>query len=326
MAPTGWARHGKARLIINRAAVNAAHICKEQHVQTQSELPGMTAMKSVVIPEFAKLMTRISRGEKIILAYGMTPEVAAKILEHCNVGNRRIRERHLRILASEMAGGRWMLTGSPIIFSGDGRLLDGQHRLQACVKSGKGFITDLRIGIDHDTFPVIDRGKNRDATDVLGMAGFTNAARLARGIRWAVTIDAATGMNTGSNLQPEDVLELARTTYREMPKFLGAAQAIQKMTHHPDGMLSGLLYQANELHHGRAFEFSEAWRNNQWSGRYAAIGVMEKTMGIMRRQNRMPTPMHHLYMLVTCWNCFISNRSGYQSTYMNYPGGLPELR
>ena len=97
----------------------------------------------------------------------VTPAHAEKWLE-MNVGNRRIRQTHVRHLAKQMEQGRWMLSPEPIVFSPK-RLLDGQHRLSAVLMSGCTIEASVALVQNEDVFRVLDQGVNRNNTDLTGI-------------------------------------------------------------------------------------------------------------------------------------------------------------
>lgn len=97
----------------------------------------------------------------------ITPAHAEKWLE-MNVGNRRIRQTHVRHLAKQMEQGRWMLSPEPIVFSPK-RLLDGQHRLSAVLMSGCTIEASVALVQNEDVFRVLDQGVNRNNTDLTGI-------------------------------------------------------------------------------------------------------------------------------------------------------------
>lgn len=71
-----------------------------------------------------------------------------------------------------MENGKWCLTGEPIIISADGEILNGHHRLQACIEAGVGFIATITYGVTDDlSFAHIDVGNIRSRAQVLEMAG-----------------------------------------------------------------------------------------------------------------------------------------------------------
>src|SRR5262245_40256746 len=66
-----------------------------------------------------------------------------------------------------MKNGRWNLNGDTIKFSADDKLIDGQHRLQACVECGVGFPTLVARGIHEDAFLTIDRNQSWSTAQML---------------------------------------------------------------------------------------------------------------------------------------------------------------
>lgn len=125
-----------------------------------------------------QLQQWIDAGSHAVLGYLLTPSMAMAMLER-NVGNRRIRVRMVDQYAEQIASGGWPLTGQPIIFSEDGVLNDGQHRLAACVKSGVPLLCDIRFGIPRASFMQTDIGAKRQASDVLEITGEKNVVTLA---------------------------------------------------------------------------------------------------------------------------------------------------
>ncbi len=106
----------------------------------------------------------------------ITPELAKSILESHNHGNRPLKKPHVKMLITTLKNNEWMLNGESITFSESGRLLDGQHRLTACVNSGKSFQTIVIKGIqDEAAFGTIDIGKPRSVADLMNLQGLPKA-------------------------------------------------------------------------------------------------------------------------------------------------------
>ncbi len=127
----------------------------------------------------------------------VTPVLAELMLEQ-NVRNRRVSERHITVLSQIMASRDMRLNGETIIFSSDGRLLDGQHRLLACVKSGVAFDTIVVFGIDSDAFDTIDTGSTRSTGDILGINGIASANKVASAVQALLAFVDNGGFLTGS--------------------------------------------------------------------------------------------------------------------------------
>lgn len=98
------------------------------------------------------------------------PELATKWLEG-NTHNRPVKDRVVREYTTEMKAMHWRLTGEAIIFDWNGVLLNGQHRLWACINSDTAFEAVVVTGVDPDTFTDIDQGSKRTAADAMFVAG-----------------------------------------------------------------------------------------------------------------------------------------------------------
>lgn len=97
----------------------------------------------------------------------ITPPEAAYILRALNPNNRPLKEGVAEGYGREMKAGRWAVTNQGIGFSRIGALLDGQHRLWACVDADTAFETLVTVGLDEDSREVIDVGLRRSEADVI---------------------------------------------------------------------------------------------------------------------------------------------------------------
>lgn len=104
----------------------------------------------------------------------ITPEIANAWIQKTkmlNVTNRKVNEKWVERYAEDMKNGNWLLNGETITIASDGGILDGQHRLYACVKAGVPFVSSVVENIDRKTFSTIDCGRSRSASQVLAMEG-----------------------------------------------------------------------------------------------------------------------------------------------------------
>jgi hypothetical protein len=112
----------------------------------------------------------------------INPAKARKYLDTMDK-NRRVRKRVVERYALAMKADQWSLTGEPIIFSTKGVLLDGQHRLHACIEAGVSFRSDVRRGVNAETFADINTGASRTPGDALYIAGFAKTKLCAAAIK-----------------------------------------------------------------------------------------------------------------------------------------------
>lgn len=142
----------------------------------------------------ADLINALDTGAFASTVMTITPAFAAQLLER-NPDNRKIRVSKLAQYASDIENGRWQLNGEPIIFSDDGKLNDGQHRLAAIVRSGTAIETLVVVGVGRETRTTLDTGANRAAGDHLGIMGISHANETARTARLVLSFRANNGRN-----------------------------------------------------------------------------------------------------------------------------------
>lgn len=105
----------------------------------------------------------------------ITPELAQQWLER-NVRNRPMSENTVIAYGLDMLEGRWQYDGAPIRFDTDGNLIDGQHRLKACIDSGVSFENDVIFGLPPEAILTIDIHRPRTSGHIAAIKGFHNAS------------------------------------------------------------------------------------------------------------------------------------------------------
>jgi hypothetical protein len=108
----------------------------------------------------------------------VTPDMAGDWLG-LNTHNRPLRENWVYDLARRIDTGEWTLNGESIKFNGNGKLIDGQHRLTAVVMANKPITTVVVRGAPEDSFATIDGGRKRTIADAFALNGEANATLLA---------------------------------------------------------------------------------------------------------------------------------------------------
>lgn len=123
----------------------------------------------------------------------------------------------------EMNAGRWRMTGEPIIFDTQGRLMDGQHRLAAAlmmIEAGKRPPSFLCVyGIDRETESLIDTGRARTFRDYCAAHGVAYSttvgpiiSAIARQRRSypGLPFEMSARVFTGDKIMPSELLDIIR--------------------------------------------------------------------------------------------------------------------
>ncbi|MFE7462364.1 hypothetical protein ACWFMI_24740 [Nocardiopsis terrae] len=95
--------------------------------------------------------------------FTITPDTARVWLRDRNKGNRNLSLPAAQQYAETMRDGRWKLTHQGIAFDEAGNILDGQHRLLAVTLADVPVDIFVFVGMDRDTFTVLDVGRRRQA-------------------------------------------------------------------------------------------------------------------------------------------------------------------
>lgn len=129
------------------------------------------------------------------------PDTAKNLLEG-NYGNRKLSLGVVARFAATMRAGDWVASPEPLIFASNGRLLNGQHRLNAVIASETPQRFLCVFGVDERVFSVLDRGKVRSLADAHAMEKrLAEAARLLTVVMYPST--------RGSAVQDRDFLRIA---------------------------------------------------------------------------------------------------------------------
>ena len=121
----------------------------------------------------------------------ITPEEAEGYLGNNFEENRGLRPERVRLYMQLFKDGRWdPYAAEPITISDTGKVMNGQHRLAAVIKSGVPLFTEMRTGVPESTYRYFDCGLNRTASDGIP-AGTKNKSTVMAVCRAAVAIGAS---------------------------------------------------------------------------------------------------------------------------------------
>lgn len=127
----------------------------------------------------------------------ITPSMARKMLGG-NVVNRNLRRGRVNLYAKYMAAGQWRVTGESIVFDPEGRLLQGQHRLTACVEADVSFRSVVVRGVEAAAMKVMDTGMSRTAADAFKLEGVDNYTGQAAMVKRLIAISLGVQRDTGA--------------------------------------------------------------------------------------------------------------------------------
>lgn len=130
----------------------------------------------------------------------ITPKKAMEWLTK-NISNRPLNQWWVSELAAAMTAGKWRLNGDCIRFNGT-ELIDGQHRLNAIVKSGMSIESYVVRDLPSDAYDTIDQGRKRKISDILARQGHKNYTVVSGVINWLYRY--RDGMSMCRGIRPDE--------------------------------------------------------------------------------------------------------------------------
>lgn len=149
----------------------------------------------------------------------ITPEMAAALLKKNSI-NRPLRTKRAEFYAQQMRDGSWTISESAICVSPDGRLLNGQHRLKACILAGIPFRSIVRYNVPLSEYQNMDAGMPRTDGDALGIDD-----RLAQLAKYMLTL----AFDTNSAFPRELIREMAEIISPEYNDLVRANKSLTKI-------------------------------------------------------------------------------------------------
>ena len=240
----------------------------------------------------------------------VTPALAAEWLKH-NVNNRRLRKIRVDTYANELREGHWQFTGDTVKFDTNCNLIDGQHRLAACVETGVTVELLVVRGLAPEAFDVLDRNLPRSASDVFAQHDLADHNRIPAAARLVIGHNIGqihnhyvlTSFTTTSCLLKE-VLSNQESYYRAA-RVAARARAVG---FNPSGLIAFMVLAGSKFDSECVSDFVESCISGtgleEGDARIALINVM-------RGPRRPKTNADQLASLIRAWNAWRRNQRRY---------------
>ncbi len=214
------------------------------------------------------------------------PDMAKQILLVANTNNRHLGIRHSTRIGKAIKVGDYELTGDTIKFSKTtGRLLDGQHRLDGCIREKKSIRTHMVFGLEDNVFDVIDQGKRRSAGDILGLTGIEYSAMVAAMVSWVMWYQDG-GKRSDESRTTRKIKEAALGRMKDITQWTRLASQIRLSYKHPASIVGGILYLIGQHDKALAEEFARAWLHGPFTGRNRIFEVLSTRFMQIKHQSQ----------------------------------------
>lgn len=245
----------------------------------------------------------------------ISPELAEEWLGK-NHGNRNQRDHKIIAYTRDIKDGNWLQTGETIKFDTDGRLIDGQHRLEAIHRSGETLRMLVVMGLSPHVQSVLDVNIRRSAADALKFNGITHnvsiipamaridrvwSAGLLRSATSSMGGDVGTVTNSevvaweADNKDAHDSASMAQSMYKD----LGATPSA----------LAYAMWRTNRVDPDAAHEFWSSVAEMRTRGVGDPRFTMIKTFKKIDELGKQKTTALQLSIIFRAWNAWREGRS-----------------
>jgi len=240
----------------------------------------------------------------------ITPEMAKDMLTRNMKRNRHISASRIKEYADQMAKGGWILNGETIKITDTNELIDGQHRLKACVLSGVPFTTTVIYDVPFDAYLTIDIGRRRQVADALTHEGIPNSKITAASIRWIKLIQSGkVGKSLRANIPtPSDAVQWVE----DNPDIIDSAHFVmgkrELIRMEIPSMVLAMHFVFAQKNRTMADEFYEKVDSGIDLGSRSPMLLLRKQLLADRLSMKKHTEAEHHGWHMNAWNAFRQNR------------------
>ena len=239
----------------------------------------------------------------------ITPDLARE-WTGLNTRNRPVRYTKVAQYARDMRAGNWMLNGETVKIAADGTILDGQHRLYACIQAEMAFETVVIRGLAPEAQDTIDTGMARKFADQLTLRGEVNTPLLGAIARWALRWLRGVKMSGTTDQDPthEEMLALLDADPRIREACVWAV-AVRSRFKSVAGSVWGMAWL---LFHGSDHLAAEVFLEKCLTGEDCPAGhpalAFRSRIWNAREAGERLTTYEQLAYLIIAWNAFKEDR------------------
>lgn len=248
----------------------------------------------------------------------ITPAIAAEYLKN-NETNRPLSQAVVKSYCETMKRGEWLLNGESIDFDWNGNLLNGQHRLNAVVKSGVTIQSFVVRNLNPKCYTSYDCGRNRTTGQLIGMQGVMNYNNVAACVRCSLILKRGVlptegGAETArkpTNKVMMDLFEADRSNYIKASQFsVSLRNNVGKMCFSA-GYIAAIYYHlAFNLKHN--IDDVEFFLSNIFSLSSSSNAMLDSLRIKFLRDVGATTRMTNEYrfrIIIKVWNAFIEGKN-----------------
>lgn len=252
-------------------------------------------------------LTSIVDGQLVAVSIEYVGPAEAELGLAMNTNNRNLRQRLLGQLMRDFSSGNYVFSGSPIVYSDDGVLVDGQHRLTAILQTGVTVPMLVVRGVKAKAQSTIDTGAKRTFGDVLTLKGYERGKDLAALVRaaylWQKGHYTATSFETPTNTELLAFLDAN-------DDLIGCIEVVEpsvrkwKMVRSKASLACWLFQRVDPVENAAFWSLMPIAEGDSGTPIGALQARYHREMVAAKQVNRM-NPEYELALIIKAWNAYI---------------------
>ena len=235
-------------------------------------------------------------------------ELATEMLKR-NSQNRKLTNNHVTFLARQMKENKWYFDGQPIRFDIQGRLLDGQHRLNAVIESNTSHKFLIIRDLEPDSFQVMDTGRLRSAADTLSTLGIHYASDIASVVKTLKSFEKGSSFDRARIITNTDVVNWYEKN-QDIDVLIRRSEFLSNQFSRvlSRSQITALMYFFNKLN----VEHSKTFLNKLCTGldlkMDSPIYLLRKKLVENKMSKLKLSTVHKYALIIKAWNYFRLNK------------------
>lgn len=293
------------------------------HAQAAS----ITGNKTTEQESLKNIIMSDRRGQTRIF---VTPAIAAFFLQY-NVANRALVMSLIARYSQDMVHKKWADNGESIKFA-KGKILDGQHRLEAVIKAGVSLWMSIEYGLPPETQDTIDTGRHRTPRDVLSIEGLGawESRTLGSAIHTLIEVDSGGVLYTSKRYSNAEARAYYLEHLADIEKSLRFVRALHgrggKIFPHAGTLILHYLFSRKDAEKADLF-FDKLFVGDGLSRSSAIFHLRNRLLGdAMDKRSR--SAYERYGFIIKAWNSFRSGREMKTETGLYSKSGddFPEIK
>lgn len=236
----------------------------------------------------------------------ITPFDAKGMLDRTPSQFRRLNKDRAMRIAEHIKADRWEFNGETIKIAPDGSVVDGQHRLYACVLANRSIRSIVVYNVKRSIH--VDTGKSRSSGEHLAYRGESNATTLAAVAKFQWLYEKDNLMLSGDRAvaSPEEILDVV-SRHAGLQSAIKVARKCDKVCNITP--VAFAYYHFSQKDPVLADQFVESLASGANLGDSDSVKVLRDNLMRNQKKTIKMTSLHKLALIIKAWNAWRNNKT-----------------